>query len=125
MALSRTLHSSQATEPTIATAVQIVTSSFTPPNNSLLVVVASWENDGTPGVSSVSGGGLTWTKILSTSPHFFGGSAPDYYLYVEIWIAQVSTGASMTVTAANGDPSSGSGNGDGARLRMDVFSYTG
>lgn len=82
-----------------------VSGSFTPPNNSLLVAVYSKVGNGTYGssVSSVSGGGLTWTKRLSVGPMYSnGGSPPDYYLISEIWTAPVTTGSSMTVSASDG-----------------------
>lgn len=85
----------------------LVTGSFTPSDNSLLVAVVhgSFENIATDaGSASLSGGGLTWTKRveqyqvdLQYSP---GGS------YVAIWTAPVSTGASMTLTHTKSTPGS-------------------
>ena len=69
-------------------------SSFTPANNSLLVVTvhAISADSATDPVVSVSGGSLTWTRQKRACTNDPLG------MLVEIWTAPVSTGASMTVT---------------------------
>jgi hypothetical protein len=78
----------------------LTSASFTPSNNSLLVAVAGGVTDGSfaPSVT-VSGGSLTWTRRAQVSNASNG--YPDWYSYVEMWTAPVTTGASMTVTHAN------------------------
>jgi hypothetical protein len=72
------------------------TASFTPPNNSLLVVGGSCiENGGSTDPTtlfSVSGGSLTFTeqKVSSTNVTSFG-------TFTKVWTAPVSTGTSMTL----------------------------
>jgi hypothetical protein len=95
------------------------TSSFTPANNSLLVVAVGIINLGTSGTKGVSGGGLTWTKRIGSSPQYYGGSPPDYYGTVEIWTAPVTTGASMTVTATTTEVSGS----DPGKISIHVVNY--
>lgn len=68
-------------------------SSFTPANNSLLVVAATAEAGSG---MTISGGGLTWTlqkNLQSTA----GGWTTE----TRIWTAPVTTGSSMTITVSN------------------------
>ncbi len=73
-------------------------SSFTPADNSLLVVMIAGMGDffadNDPPDGTVSGGGLTWTRQVRSQ------TADNYASFSEIWTAPVSTGASMTVTAS-------------------------
>ena len=70
--------------------------SFTPPNNSLLVVFVSIGTTSTTMTMNVSGGGLTWTK---RAEHFEADSG-GYDGYVGVWTAPVTTGASMTISCS-------------------------
>jgi hypothetical protein len=99
MALARTdLHGAASAE--INTADAYVTSSFTPPDNSLLVVaVEMLESAGSSdptGDMTVAGGGLTFTPRVSI------GGAASWSMGVKIWTAPVTTGASMTLTVDAG-----------------------
>jgi hypothetical protein len=71
--------------------------SFTPPNNSLLVVIVlcgiDIANPTNEGHYVVTGGSLTWTKQTSNNVSWGGDGA-----IVQVWTAPVVTGASMTVT---------------------------
>lgn len=99
-----------------------VSGSFTPQNNSLLVVVVTSLGHGTVNLanSSASGGGLTWTKRLSVGPSYMGGGGGGtYWITTEIWTAPVTTGSSMSVTAGIG-PTGGS-----FSHSIQCFSYTG
>lgn len=71
-----------------------VTHSFTPPNSSLLVALCSGTNGGLVTMSDSLGG--TWTRLAraEAADQAAKGQA-------EIWVRDVVTGASMTVTAAN------------------------
>lgn len=92
MALVRTNEISAGTETATT-----VTGSFTPPNNSLLVVGVCGLNsiqDTNSSNFTVSGGGLTWTsRLFSNSVN--GGN----HQWVGVYTAPVTTGVSMTVTA--------------------------
>jgi hypothetical protein len=84
----------------VNTADAYVTASFTPPDDSLLVVaVEMMENSGTTdptGDMTVAGGGWTYTPQVS-----IGGPA-SWSMGVKIWTAPVTTGASMTLTVDAG-----------------------
>jgi hypothetical protein len=71
------------------------TNAFTPPSNSLLVVVGVVMESGgsTDPVAdlTVSGGGLTWTSRAQV------GTATAWSMAMRIWTAPVTTGASMTL----------------------------
>ena len=68
--------------------------SFTPPNDSLLVVCIACDTaGGTTPTTTVSGGGWTYTS------RGLRGDAEGTGGYVEIYTAPVTTGASMTITA--------------------------
>ena len=79
---------------TPANGVALSTGSFTPPNNSLLLVpVEATSNSSAPDITiSVSGGGLSWTKITEQE-----GVSSSYGGHVSYWGALVTTGASMTI----------------------------
>ena len=75
-----------------------VSSAFTPPNNSLIVVyggamdpvgAVNFDDDLT-----MAGGGLTFTKAVSEE----GGAATAFAIAGAIWTAPVTTGASMTLS---------------------------
>lgn len=87
---------------TINRSQAIKSASFTPANNSLLVVCVNWDEYNTSSTHTVSGGSLTWTQRVERNYDDSGSHAGG----AAIWTAPVSTGASMTVTvtrAANGD----------------------
>lgn len=96
MALSRTDFGPYAATPPQGTGA-FVTGSFTPPDNSLLVVISLFSNesdaDGDTGYV-LTGGSLTWTKRDSLN---FSFSTNNCY-NVQLWTAPVTTGASMTLT---------------------------
>ena len=82
---------------TSATSSLLTTASFTPPNASLLVVVASSlvPNGRTaPAVISNTGTALTWTK---QKEQIVTNSGSAWQANVEIWTAPVGTAAAMTV----------------------------
>jgi hypothetical protein len=74
-----------------------VTGSFTPANNSLLVVRIGGITAGggamTAADLTIAGGGLVWTSQVASS------SSPGWTYGDRIWTAEVVTGASMTITA--------------------------
>jgi hypothetical protein len=92
------------------------TSSFTPPDDSLLVVaVAAMEEAGTTDPSAdltLSGGGWTWT------PEDDAFDIGAWSMAVKIFTAEVTTGASMTLTADCGAR-------DIYRHRISAVAYTG
>ncbi len=96
-----------------------VTTSFTPANNSLLVVVLGHFNNGSgstpdPSTMNVSGGGLTWTRVQSVVSDDEG----NYRFYAVVWTAQVTTGSSMSLTVTHfNDPDH--------RQLVQVFEVTG
>jgi len=81
--------------------VTATSGSFTPANNSLLVVCigASEASTNAASISSVSGGGLTWTSrgTRGTGNNGGGTNSPGF---CAIYTAPVSTGSSMTVSTA-------------------------
>ena len=82
---------------TSATSSLLTTASFTPPNASLLVVVASSlvPNGRTaPATISNTGTALTWTK---QKEQIVTNSGSAWQANVEIWTAPVGTAAAMTV----------------------------
>lgn len=92
----------------------ITTASFTPSNNSLLLVIATaiCPQGFSSGSESISdSAGLTWTKRKVQSS---GGTPPgDWPTVIYIWTAPVTTGVSMTVTHGYGAVSTdGNGNQD-------------
>jgi len=106
---------------TSATSSLLATASFTPPNASLLVVVASSlvPNGRTaPAVISNTGTALVWTK---QKEQIVTNSANAWQANVEIWTAPVATGAVTTVSIqfnqANTDP--------GGYYQARVISFTG
>lgn len=115
MALSRTdITNGSASNVAVGTAT--VSGSFTPPNNSLLVLVLGISITQSSSTSrSVSGGGLTWTLQKSSSGNLLG-----FFGYSDIYTAPITTGASMTVSIT------GSGTaGQHYALVYDICAYTG
>lgn len=91
-----------ASSPAIATQTNgatatVATASFTPPNNSLLLIRWAANSTSLPAQPTISGGSLTYTlqdwKSKADTPTRDGQAA--------CWIASVATGASMTVTVTN------------------------
>lgn len=82
--------------------VATATASFTPSNNSLLVVIFTGQDGGggTDTWSITDSAGLTWTLRASYQ------DTTNYYYGIRIWTAPVTTGVSMTVTVT---PTGGSG----------------
>lgn len=115
MALARTIRV-QATSSVSHGTGSFVTGSFTPSDNSLLVVAVFYiaESDGASegSIITLSGGGLTWTSraVSTTSAGWQYGS--------RIFSAPVTTGASMALTA-------GSGGLNVHRYRVVCVEYTG
>lgn len=76
------------------------TGTFTPANDSLLVVVAMFMRNSlaawdVAGQATISGGGLTWTRRIVAE------STNDYNNAFVIWTAPVTTGASMSITVTS------------------------
>jgi hypothetical protein len=96
------------------------TTSFTPPDNCVLVAFTYADASAGTDMNSrmtVSGGGLTWTNRANI-PQATGGGA--WYGAHQIWTAQVTTGASMTVSLEV------SGAGIGLdRVHLQVIAITG
>lgn len=91
------------------------TGSFTPPDNSLLVVVVGCGADPVSDAGYVlTGGGLTWTKRVSRAVDWISGDGG----IVQIWTAPVTTGASMTLTVTHTSRFS-------HQMRVFPFAYTG
>jgi hypothetical protein len=96
MALSRTDYGPYPATPPQGTGA-FVTGNFTPPDNSLLVVISLFSNESTANGDSgyvLTGGGLTWTKRDSLNHEF----STDNCYNVQLWTAPVTTGASMALT---------------------------
>jgi len=70
-----------------------VTSSFTPPDNCVLVVICGYGDGRASGrvAPSISGGGLSWTSIGAVQ-------GAQWDISVAAWYAEVTSGASMTTT---------------------------
>lgn len=88
---------------TPANTVNITSSSFTPPNNSLIVLCVQADTE--PGNSnaditiSVSGGSLTWTEQVQEDEGTNAAiDASSEGGHSGIWTAPVGTGASMTIS---------------------------
>ena len=90
--------------------------SFTPPDNSLLVVVGWGTESGAStdpsGDLTISGGGLTFT------PRFNFGAFANYAMGIRVWTAPVTTGASMTLQID-------AGTRDMFMFGLAAFAYTG
>src|SRR3989304_6926117 len=100
MALART---SRGSWNTLSSGGAIFTTgSFTPPNNSLLVVLVSADSTIFPDLSDsltlTDSVGLTWTKRIVA-----GNGTGTYAVGFAVWTAPVTTGGSMTLTADCGD----------------------
>jgi hypothetical protein len=93
----------------------IVSSTFTPPDNSLLVVCANMDESPGPNALTASGGGWTWTQRVVR------GQADSAEGYAAIYTAPVGTGASMAVTLSRGS----TGDGAGRRASAKVYIVTG
>lgn len=115
MALTRTQRIASTSAATFGTGAY-TSGSFTPSNNSLLVVVAF-------GITTTDGGmrgtdltisdsvGLTWTSQAATT------ASPAWSYGIRIWTAPVTTGTSMTVSVDCGAFSM-------EFYRLEVFDYT-
>jgi hypothetical protein len=70
-----------------------VTSSFTPPDNCVLVVICGYGDGRAAGrvAPSISGGGLSWTSIGAVQ-------GAQWDISVAAWYAEVTSGSSMTTT---------------------------
>jgi hypothetical protein len=96
MALARTARLAQ-TSGLNHGAGAFTSSAFTPSNNSLLIVVASFVANGDTGtegnILTISDSAtLTWTPIAVTT------ASPNWTYGIRAWSAPVTTGASMTLT---------------------------
>lgn len=119
MALSRTQQDTEADQTASGGPPTGVSTAFTPPNNSLLVVIAALQgNNSTPGTMSISGGGLTWTARAGPSTP---GTLGDYYGRTACWTAPVGTGASMQVTVTTSENAVG----DAGNVLLDIEAFEG
>jgi hypothetical protein len=89
MAISYTV---KTTKTSTGWSTSLTTSSFTPDNNTMLLVLCTGlrEGQGTP-TFGCSGGGLSWTKRYESK------SGSDFGPWGVVYTASVVTGASMTV----------------------------
>lgn len=112
MALARTNRTS-GTDTSHTTS--FTSASFTPSDNSLLVVVVGVNDANPQGSWSVVGGSLTWTSraVITGSSNESGWSVK-----LQIFTAPVTTGASMTVQVTDGTEANNS-------WIWHVFDYTG
>lgn len=96
----------------------ITSASFTPANNSLLVVCISADSSSSSAAQTiaVSGGSLTWTARVERNAGESGANGG----YAGIFTAPVSTGASMTVSVRRS-----AGTGGSNRLSAKVYVVTG
>lgn len=119
--LTRTLEDTETDATSSGSPPSGTSTAFTPANSSLLVVVGSIQGvNATPGTMSISDslGTLTWTaRVGPTTPTASG----DYYGRIACWTAPVTTGASMTVTVASSETTSG----DDAHTNIVVLCYEG
>lgn len=116
MALSRTNRLQESSGTAFGTG-GFTTGSFTPANNSLLVVrisAISNANDALAGsdLTITDSVGLTWTSRVISTTH------PGWGYGTQIWTAPVTTGASMTITAD-------AGAFNVHDYRVEVYEYTG
>lgn len=102
MPLSRTTYTIQSSSTGHGTG-SYTTGSFTPPNNSLLVIGAYFMTNSGSGGADRSGdltitdsAGLTWTARVNN------GNTDSFAVGGRIWTAPVVTGSSMTVTIDSG-----------------------
>ena len=73
----------------------MATASFTPANNSILVLTYASINDGSGATATITNtGGLTFTRVIRSDCGVGDSTA------VEVWWAQVTTGAAMTVSVS-------------------------
>jgi len=115
MPLSRTNVGSTNTPGQIATG-SLTTASFTPANNSLLIIVAHFQSSlatFTPTITDNLGSHLTYTKQVQVGPDSLNKH------FSVLYTAPVTTGALMTVTVGGG-PSDGTFEGV-----IHVYTYTG
>lgn len=116
MALSRTLQTAAT-----GSGASKTTGSFTPPNNSLLVMVAMAQPDNDvvdqTGATIADTASLSWTKRVSINNV---GSTVGYLPDLIIWTAPVTTGVSMTVTVTKA-----AGSPDLMKWFLQPISYTG
>lgn len=101
---------------TPANGVDITSASFTPPNDSVLVVCVNADSDSNNITTSVSGGSLTWTQRIERDKGDVGAEQG----HASIWTAVVGTGASMTVSVRRT-----AGNGATNRISAKVYVVTG
>jgi hypothetical protein len=101
--------------------LSVTTGTFTPPNNSLMVVIAAIQGSGTQGTVTVTGAGLPFNLILQTAPQYQGGISPGKYIRTQMWTIPVVTGAPMTVTVTD----SGTVATDVGNVQVIVTAFTG
>ena len=124
MALIRTNRVSAQNAGFTGSAVTIVTGSFTPSDNSLLVVIASVQDVNYSAASpssltiSNTGPALTWTSRLLGDP---ANTTEVYVAHARIWTAPITTGAPMTVTIGN--PGWPNGRGGATVVVVDYTGY--
>jgi len=98
-------------------AVDETTSSITTVDDSMIVVMLTIANEDAAvfGNTTVSGGGLTWSNVIDQGDDYLA----TYYITTEIWAAQVTTGASITLDI---DASMASGSSFGANMQYSIWS---
>lgn len=87
---------------------------FTPANNSLIVLCVNMDESPGPNPVTVTGGSLTWTSRVAR------GQADATEGLAEIWTAPVGTGASMTILVTRSG-----GEGTGRRMSAKAYIVTG
>jgi hypothetical protein len=119
LALTAKLQERAGTGSTAYGTGSYTTASFTPANNSLLVVAVMVEEDNfqTPTIAdniTISGGGLTWTSRVQAQ----GAVSGTWAAGLRVFTAHVTVGASMTVTVDCGGLSAWS-------YEVQIFEFTG
>ena len=93
-ALSAPTLLASAGETSVGAGSSFTTASFTPANNSFIIMMLGTTRSGLPNLSSTaSGGGLTWT--LANAGTIFGSS---YKAGMQVWMAPAAPASSMAVT---------------------------
>jgi len=107
-------------EVSVGNSPTATSASFTPPNNSLLVLIAAIQGNGTSGALSISGGGLTWTARVISS-NIYQSGPPGKNVRLLLYTANVTTGAPMQITVSD----SGTVTTDKGSVLLSIMAYTG
>lgn len=96
--------------------LDVTSTAFTPPNNSLLVFVSGGLMNADPGTATtITTTGLTWTNVNRAKL----ADGAGYFAYLDQWIVQIGTAALMTVRIQNAASITDSEN------NIQCFAYTG